>query len=199
MKKIILLLIALVAMTVNAMADSNAWQGEVKVETPNMLMLLTAQEGQDLRMAYFGARTATLQEVRDAGDDVNFPALPAFGTVDMIHLPAIQIQHANGDQNLELRVENLESRDEINAKVHIITMKDKLLPVTVRLFYKAYKTVDIIETWTEIEHQEKKAITLKRYDSGHLTLRRGDVWLTHLHGDWASETDVTQESLANCS
>ena len=195
MKKIILLLIALVAMTVNAMADSNAWQGEVKVETPNMLMLLTAQEGQDLRMAYFGARTATLQEVRDAGDDVNFPALPAFGTVDMIHLPAIQIQHANGDQNLELRVENLESRDEINAKVHIITMKDKLLPVTVRLFYKAYKTVDIIETWTEIEHQEKKAITLKRYDSGHLTLRRGDVWLTHLHGDWASETDVTQEPL----
>ena len=86
---------------------SMAWQGEVKVETPNMLMLLTAQEGQDLRMAYFGARTATLQEVRDAGDDMNFPALPAFGTVDMIHLPAIQVQHANGDQNLELEVEGL--------------------------------------------------------------------------------------------
>jgi alpha-galactosidase len=74
-------------------------------------------------------------------------------------------------------------------------MQDKLLPVAVNVCYKAYKTVDIIETWTEISHQEKKAITLKRYDSGHLTLRRGDVWLTHLHGDWAAETDMTQEPL----
>ena len=128
MKKTILLLGTMLLGAVPSMA----WQGDVKVETPNMLMLLTAQEGQDLRMAYFGARTATLQEVCDAGDDVNFPALPAFGSVDMIHLPAIQVQHANGDQNLELSVERLESRDEANAKVHIVTMKDKLLPVTVR-------------------------------------------------------------------
>ena len=89
MKKTILLLGTMLLGAVPSMA----WQGDVKVETPNMLMLLTAQEGQDLRMAYFGARTATLQEVCDAGDDVNFPALPAFGTVDMIHLPAIQVQH----------------------------------------------------------------------------------------------------------
>ena len=67
-------------------------------------MLLHAHEGQDLHMAYFGGKSATLQALRDAGEDANFPALPAFGTVDMIHLPAIQVQHANGDQNLELTV-----------------------------------------------------------------------------------------------
>ena len=172
-----------------------AWKGEVKIETPNVQMLLTAEEGQDLHMAYFGGKTATLQELRNAGADVNFPVLPAFGTVDMIHLPAIQLQHANGDQNLELQVTDYGSVNQGNAVVHTFTMKDKLLPVTVRLLYKAYKGVDIIETWTEIEHQEKQAITLKRYDSGHLTIRRGDVWLTHLHGNWAAETDVTQEPL----
>ena len=75
MKKTILLLATMVLSAV----PSIAWQGEVKVETPNMLMLLTAQEGQDLHLAYFGTRMTTLQEVRDAGDDVNFPALPAFG------------------------------------------------------------------------------------------------------------------------
>ena len=74
-------------------------------------------------------------------------------------------------------------------------MQDKLQPVTVQVFYKAYKTVDVIETWTVISHQEKKAITLKRFDSGHLTLRQGDVWLTHLHGDWAAEANVVQEPL----
>lgn len=177
------------------MHPSQAWNGDVTVETPTIRLLLHADEGQDLRMAYFGSKSATLQALRDAGEDANFAALPAFGTVDMIHLPAVQLQHANGDQNLELKVTDYTTADDGSAIIHTITMKDKLQPVTVQVFYKAYKTVDVIETWTVISHQEKKAITLKRFDSGHLAIRRGDVWLTHLHGDWASETEVTQEPL----
>ena len=172
-----------------------AWNGELTIQTPNTQMLLHAWEGGDLRMAYYGDRTATLQQLRDAGDDLNFSAMPAFGTVDAIEAPALQIQHADGDQNLELKVDNVETRSEGNATVTIITMSDKLQPVTVRVFYKAYKQVDIIETWTEISHQEKKAVTLKRFDSGHLTFRQGNVWLTHLHGNWAAETESTQERL----
>ena len=172
-----------------------AWNGELTIQTPNTQMLLHALEGGDLRMAYYGDRTATLQQLRDAGDDLNFSAMPAFGTVDAIEAPALQIQHADGDQNLELKVDNVETRDEGNATVTIITMSDKLQPVTVRVFYKAYKQVDIIETWTEISHQEKRAVTLKRFDSGHLTFRQGNVWLTHLHGNWAAETESTQERL----
>ena len=170
-----------------------AWNGDITIQTPNTQMLLHAWEGGDLRMAYYGDRTATLQQLRDAGDDLNFSAMPAFGTVDAIEAPALQIQHADGDQNLELKVDNVETRDEGNATVTIITMSDKLQPVTVRVFYKAYKQVDIIETWTEISHQEKKAVTLKRFDSGHLTFRQGNVWLTHLHGNWAAETEPTME------
>ena len=172
-----------------------AWQGDVTVETPGIKLLLHAAEGQDLRMAYFGAKTATMQELRDADGDLNFPALPAFGTVDVIHLPAIQVEHANGDQNLELQVTDYSTADDGSAVIHVFTMTDKLLPVTVKLYYKAYNKVDVIETWTSIEHQEKRPITLKRYDSGHLALRQGDVWLTHLHGDWAAETGLTQEPL----
>jgi len=176
-------------------APLRAWHGEVTVTTPNTAMILHAVEGEDLRMDYYGASVADLRQLRDAGDALNFSALPAFGTVDMIHLPALQVQHANGDQNLDLHVTDYAVVNDGSAIVHTFTMQDKLLPVTVRLFYKAYQKVDIIETWTEIIHTEKKAVTLKRYDSGHLTIRRGDVWLTHLHGDWAAETDVTQEPL----
>lgn len=174
---------------------AGAWHGDVKVETPKMQLLLTAAEGGDMRLVYFGAKTATRQEIVDAGADLNFSALPAFGTVDMIHLPAIQVQHANGDQNLELEVTDYASTDEGAAVVHTFTMKDKLLPFTVCLCYKAYKNVDVMETWTEVNHEEKRAVILKRYDSGHLSIRRNDVWLTHLHGDWAAESDVTQEPL----
>ncbi len=172
-----------------------AWQGRIEVKTPNTTMLLQANEGEDLRMAYYGAAVANPWQLADSGDDFNFPAMPAFGTVDMIHLPALQVQHAGGDINLELEVSGVETHNEGNATVTVVTMKDKLQPVTVRLCYKAYTTVDIIETWTEISHREKRAVTLKRFDSGQLTLRRGDVWLTHLHGNWAAEAVPTQEAL----
>ena len=176
-------------------AHLSAWNGEVTIATPNTALIVHADEGKDLRQDYYGLRVATLQQLRDAGDALDFPVLPAFGTVDMIHLPALQVQHANGDQNLELHVTGYNTVNDGSAIVHEFTMKDKLMPVTVKICYKAYQTVDIIETWTEITNGEKQPITLKRFDSGHLTLRRGDVWLTHLHGDWAAETDVTQEPL----
>lgn len=173
----------------------SAWQGDVAVQTPNTQLVLHAYEGGDLRMGYYGNKSATMQQLRDGGADLNFPALPAFGTVDAIHLPAIQVQHADGDLNLELKVTNYETSSDDRSQLHIFTMTDKLLPVTVKVFYKAYKNVDVIETWTEIFHKEKRAITLKRFDSGHLTLRQGDVWISHLHGNWAAEAEPTTEPL----
>ena len=155
---------------------SSAWEGQVIIHTPNTSMALHANEGEDLRMDYYGSPLNDFRQLREAGSDLNFAALPTFGTVDMIHLPALQIQHANGDLNLELTVKDYEVSQDSHAEVHVFTMTDKLMPVTVKVFYKAYKNVDIIETWTEIRHQEKRSIILKRFDSGHLTIRRGDVW-----------------------
>ena len=172
-----------------------AWQGEVTIETPNSQLLLTAQEGSDLRQLYYGDKSATIQQLRDAGAASNFEAMPAFGSVDPVHLPALHVQHMDGDQNLELQVADYSHSDDGKAILHVFTMKDKLLPVTVKLFYKAYKQVDVIEAWTQISHQEKKAVTLKRFDSGHLTLRQGDVWITHLHGNWGAEAEPTTEPL----
>ena len=175
--------------------NTNAWKGEVTIATPNTQLLLHADENSDLRMDYYGSRSCTAAEVRDAGTAFNYPALPAFGAVDMVQLPALQIQHADGDLSSELKVEGYDVKEEGNAKVYVFTMRDKLQPLVVRLFYKAYHDVDVIETWTEIENLAKKAVTLKRYDSGHLVIRQGDVWITHLHGDWAAEAEPTTEPL----
>ena len=173
----------------------SAWNGDATIETPNTMLILHAREGGDLHMAYYGARVTNLQQLRDAGADLNSSALPAFGTVDMVQLPALQVLHADGDLNLELQTTDYSSHAEGNAQVHVFTMQDKLQPIIVRMFYKAYRQVDIIETWTEIENGEKKPVTLKRYDSGHLVLRQGDVWITHMHGNWAAETEPTSEPL----
>ena len=187
--KICLLLLLLAALA------AQAWEGDVAVETPNNMLILHAREGQDLRMAYYGMRVTDLRQLRDAGADLNSSLLPAFGTVDMVQLPALQVMHADGDLNLELTTTDYTSRTEGDAVLHTFTMRDRLQPVTVRLYLKAYQRVDIIEMWTEIENGEKRPITLKRYDSGHLTLRQGEVWITHMHGTWAAEAEPMQEAL----
>ncbi len=191
MKKIIVFTTAFLSCSLTLLA----WSGAITIQTPNTQLLLHADEGGDIRMDYYGPRVCTAQELRDAGSAFDSSALPAFGTVDMVQLPAIQVEHSDGDLNLELQVTNYESRNEGNATVHTFSLCDKLQSVTVRVFFKAYKEVDVIETWTEIVNGEKKAITLKRYDSGHLVLRQGDVWLTHLHGNWAAEAAPTMEPL----
>lgn len=187
--------IAFGALWLGLAMPAQAWQGEVFVSTPNTTMILHANEGEDLRMDYYGNTLTDSRQLKAAGSDLNFAALPTFGTVDMIHLPALQVQHTDGDLNLELTVKDYEQRTEGNATVHVFTMADQLKPLTVRVCFKAYRQVDIIETWTEIVNGEKGAVQLKRFDSGHLTIRRGDVWLTHLHGDWCAEAQVTQEPL----
>ena len=171
----------------------------LKVETPNTQLILDATEGQQLALLYYGDKSATMEDVRNQMSDVRnqmSAAYPAFGDIDMIHLPAIQVQHADGDLSLNLSVQNSEVRSQINYDELCVTLRDKLQPVIVRVYYKAWRNVDIIETWTEIEHQEKQPITLKRFDSGYLHIGEGDnVWLTHLHGDWAAEVVVTHEPL----
>lgn len=173
-----------------------AWGGSVLVSTENTSMLLHANDGEDLRFAYFGDRIEENQihQIHDAWDGINRPAYPAFGNVTMQD-PAIQVVHADGNWTLDLIVDNVEKKDTKDATLTIITLKDKVYPFIVKLNYKAYNSIDMIETWSEISHTEKGNVTLKRFDSGHFMIRRGDVWTSHLHGSWASETIVTSEPL----
>jgi len=166
----------------------------ITLETPNTRLILKYEIGQDLQVLYYGDKSATMADL-NAASVQGSRALPAFGTVDMVQLPALQIQHTNGDLSLEMGVQSTEYRVQTEYDELVVTMKDKLLPVTVRICYKAWHNVDIIETWTEIEHREKKPIVLKRFDSGTLTIPNGDNWLLHLHGDWAAEATPTIEPI----
>ena len=51
-----------------------------------------------------------------------------------------------------------------NARLTAITLKDKVYPFQVKLYYKAYNDIDMIETWSEISHTEKKTVVLKRFE-----------------------------------
>ncbi|MGN0234825.1 MAG: alpha-galactosidase [Paludibacteraceae bacterium] len=112
---------------------------------------------------------------------------PVFGTNDLLELPALWVQHANGDQTLELYTAAVETDTTAHYTDRVYVLRDSLYPVEVRLCYRTYTAYDLWEIWMEITHQEKKPIVLKRFDSGHFTIPQGDVWMTHFHGNWAAE------------
>ena len=191
-------IIGVAAATCSALpfAHSLAWEGNVLVSTPHTSLLLHAGEGQDLRFAYFGDRIeeSQIHQIHDAWDGLNRTAYPTFGQPPH-QIFALQAVHADGNWTTDLTVDKVETSTLDNAKLTAITLKDKVYPFQVRLYYKAYNDIDMIETWSEISHTEKKTVVLKRFDSGHFLIRRGDVWISHLHGSWASETHVTTEPL----
>ena len=166
----------------------------ITLQTPNTQLILSAEPGQDLRVLYYGDQSATEADLIAAGVQGE-NALPAFGTVDMVVLPALQIQHADGDLNLEMSVQKSAFSHQPEFDEAVITLSDKRQPVIVRVHYKAWHNVDMIETWTEIEHREKRPIVLKRFDSGTLPMHGECPYLLHLHGDWAAEATPTVEPI----
>ena len=189
--------ISMVVLTMMSVLPTWAWKGDIVVSTPKTSLVLHANEGGSLRFSYFGEKLTSneISQLKGTSMDLNQAAYPAFGQHDMLDLPAIQVLHADGQWTLYPTVDDVTTQTEGNATVTTITMTDKQYPVTLKVFYKAYSTVDMIETWTEITHREKKAITLKRYDSGHLAIPQGNLYMIHMHGNWNSETYPTCEPI----
>ena len=189
--------ISMVVLTMMSSLPTWAWKGDIVVSTPKTSLVLHANEGGSLRFSYFGEKLTSneISQLKGTSMDLNQAAYPAFGQHDMLDLPAIQVLHADGQWTLYPTVDDVTTQTEGNATVTTITMTDKQYPVTLKVFYKAYSTVDMIETWTEITHREKKAITLKRYDSGHLAIPQGNLYMIHMHGNWNSETYPTCEPI----
>ena len=190
MKKTLLLAAALFGF-MTAGADN------VMIQTPHTTMVIKADKGQELRQAYYGDRIteAEAAQLAEAGIDLNTAAYPAFGQTDMVQLPALQVVHTDGQLVLYPTVDQVSASKEGNGTVTTITMTDKKYPVTVKVFYKTYSSCDVIETWTEISHREKKAIRLQRFDSGHLAFPQGNAWMMHYHGDWSAEFYPTTEPI----
>ncbi len=167
---------------------------EIRIETDRTSLLLEAPANGTLRTIYYGSRldpAETARTLRQAGTALDETTYPAFGQ-EAGREEAISMVHANGAQTLDLRVAEA---TQASGQEATVTLRDAVYPVEVKIFYKAYPESDLIETWTEISHEEKKPVTLRRFASGCLPMRRGDVWAAHLHGAWGDEAGLTMEPL----
>ncbi len=169
----------------------------VKVETKNMSLVLQVDEGKAPEYVYFGTHLRDgdadrLQRPRDG----RMNAYPAYG-MNCPAEAALAMRHADGNMSTALVTTGVTTATEGNATVTTITMHDPVYPVEVRLHYRAYRDVDMIEVWTDITNNEKGTVTLTTFASAMLPVRRGDVWVSHLHGSWGNEAQLTEEPLSS--
>lgn len=167
----------------------------VCISTPNTSLVVDATKDKELKFMYYGLRlnAADLNSLPSSGTP-NLPAYPVYGMSGASQW-ALAVTHADGNLTLKMAVESVEKKAADNASITIVHMKDTYYPLYVDVYYKAYNDVDIIETWTEIKNSEKKSVTLNRFDSAVLPIRRGNVWLSHLYGAWANEGQLAEEPL----
>ena len=64
------------------------------------------------------------------------------------------------------------------------------------MHYVTYANEDIIKTFTEISHREKKPVMLHKYASSLLHLNHDKYFLTEFAGDWSHEANVMERELA---
>lgn len=167
---------------------------DIAVETDNTLMLLKTVPGDTLKFVYYGPQLSetdrrALLDDRDP-ELVNY-GYPVFGTADGAPY-AMQASHADGGQTLDLAVAGVTRGDDGSVS---IDMRDRRYPFRVGLHYRPDRANDIIETWAEVSHSEDGPVTLHRFDSSFLPVEQGDVWVSRMHGDWASEAFLLEEPL----
>ena len=178
----------------------------IRISTDNTDLVLQVGDNGRLYQTYLGERLLHEQDLNNfswsihAGADGSvsrrgWEVYSGSGNEDYFE-PAIHMRHNDNNSSLLLKYvehSNEPKGDGVNETV--ITLKDDKYPVTVKLHYIAYGKENIIRTFSEISHQEKKPVTLSKYASSMLHLNSSRYFLTEFSGDWAHEANITEREL----
>lgn len=173
------------------------WAETLHVATPGTSLVIDASKGDKAKFLYYGEKLsdADVSALGDSGAAA-LDLFLAYG-VNPEHEAAVAMTHADGNMTLDMVVEAAETKRLPDGTLTTVTLRDKVYPVDIKLNYRTYDGEDVIETWTETINGEKGEVTLRRFDSGYLPVRYGDVWLSSLYGAWANEGRVEEAPLTH--
>ena len=166
----------------------------IKIETGNTSLIYRVGDNGRLYQSYLGKRLNHEADINHLPQGTE--AYLTLGMEDYFE-PALHIVHNDGNSSTLLKYVSHDSRnlsDGVNETV--ITLADDQYPVTVKLHYVTYANEDIIKTFTEISHREKKPVMLHKYASSLLHLNHDKYFLTEFAGDWSHEANVMERELA---
>ena len=132
----------------------------VTIVTPRMELVIHTQEGTMPQVLYYGARLSATDEAQiDVMSGYRQSVYPVYGLNSQGEC-ALEVTHGDGSLATSLVLQSTETRSEGDARITVLHLKDRVQPFYVDVCYKAYQTVDMIETWTEIRNDEKKTVDL---------------------------------------
>lgn len=165
----------------------------IKINTDQVGLVLRAADNGRLYQSYLGKRLANESDLQHLpkGNE----AYLTHGMEDYFE-PAIEVHHNDANPSLLLKYVSHTSKNvQPGVDETVITLQDDKYPVTVKLHYVAYAKENIIKTFTEISHQEKKPLKLERYASAMLHFSRPAYYLTEFSGDWIYEATMSTTPL----
>ena len=176
----------------------------IPIATNNNMMLLQTDNNNRLMTVYFGKPLENENEFATVSAGYNYDysnqgiynsAYTPSGTWNLSE-PAIQVKHADGNTSLELKyVSHKTEKIDANSSITSIILKDPIYPFEVTLFYKVWAKENVIEQWTEIKHNEKKAVLLQKYASANLFFGGKDFYLTSFQGEYLKEMQPVETKL----
>lgn len=191
MKKIITVLL----LTLFAFCYAKAAEPKViRISTNSTSLIFKVGENGRLYQSYLGQKLGNDSDIKHL--PLGKEAYITHGMEDYFE-PAIRVLHNDGNQSLLLKYVSSETKTpEKDITETVITLRDEVYPVEVKLHFIAYDNENIIKAFTEISHQEKKSVTIYNYASSLLHLNSSKYFLTEFTGDWAHEANMSEQQLS---
>lgn len=201
MKKLIAALFALASIVCAGAAENKT----IRIATDHTDLILQVAENGRLYQTYFGEKLKHEQDFPNlrwyvhAGSDGSnskrgWEVYSGSGNEDYFE-PAIGITHNDGNASTLLYYVSSSQKPVEGGTETVINLRDDRYPVDVTLHYVAYPRENVIKTWSEIRHNEKKPVILSTYASTMLYFSNTAYYLTEFSSDWAKEAQMSSQQL----
>lgn len=102
---------------------------------------------------------------------------------------ALKAEYSDGVRSTRLCYDGYTRKKEKECEILTLTFADALHPLRLRLFYRVWNGLELIDRWSEIENGSDSFLRLENFASACWQLPAATVdWrLTHLAGRWARE------------
>lgn len=110
--------------------------------------------------------------------------------------PCIKATYPDGCRDTKLFYKGHEIIADEKSETLIIELKEEIYPLSVKLYYRIYKGLDVLDRWSEIKNEGDAPIQLESVQTAVYHFSRARQYrLTHMSGKWSGEYQLQRMPL----
>lgn len=179
-------------------------QEMIRISTSDHEMVMAAYNAGPVHFVYWGEKVQgdafpfqPGKNQPDTQDDITPRIYPSYGGRHYL-TPALRLTHSDGVLTTDLVYagHTVSVLDE-NRKETVISLKDRIYPVTVSVRYLAYQKENVVAQSVTLSHSEPSHVVVESIASSFIPFHADSYWLTHFNGTWAHEMQLEEERLTH--